>query len=107
MIVTSNTQVIVHRSLIISLAARHRLPAIYSIRTFVVDGGLISYSPDRVDQFRRAGTYVHRILKGEKPAHLPVQSPTKYELMINLRTARSLDLMVPAMLMAQADEIVD
>jgi len=106
-IVTSNTQSIVHRDLIISLAAKYRLPAIYSIRAFVLDGGLISYSPDRVDQFRQAATYVHKILKGEKPANLPVQSPIKYELVINLRTAQSLDLKVPAMLMAQADEVLE
>jgi len=106
-IVTAITQAIVHRDLIISLAAKYRLPAIYPLRLFVVDGGLISYSPDRVDQFHRAGAYVHRILKGEKPASLPVQSPLKYELAINRRTARTLGIDVPAALMVQADEVVE
>ena len=106
-IVTSNTQAIVHRDLIISLAAKHRLPAVYSLRLFVIDGGLIAYSPDRVDQFRQAATYVNRILRGEKPANLPVQSPIKYELVINLRTARSLGIDVPATLMVRADEVVE
>src|SRR5262249_53286595 len=81
-----------HRDLIITLAARHRLPTVYSYRSFVIDGGLISYGPDMVDQYRRAASYVDRILKGEKPADLPVQAPTKFELVINLKTAKALGL---------------
>jgi hypothetical protein len=90
----------VHRDLIITLAARYRLPAIYPFRTFVRSGGLISYGPDIVDQFRRAAGYVDRILKGEKPADLPVQQPTKLELAINLKAAKGLDLEVPPTLLA-------
>ena len=85
----------VHRDLIIGLAARHRLPAVYAYRHFVTGGGLISYGPDTVDQYRRAAAYVDRILKGEKPADLPVQAPTRYELAINLKTAKALGLTVP------------
>jgi ABC-type uncharacterized transport system substrate-binding protein len=96
-----------HRNLIITLAARHKLPAVYFERFFVVDGGLISYGADFVDQYRRAGGYVHRILNGEKPADLPVQAPTKYELVINLETAKALDLTVPPSLLARADAIVE
>ena len=107
MIVTSNTASLVHCDLIVSLAAKHRLPAIYSNRLFVVEGGLASYGPDRVDQFRQAGTIVDRILKGATPASLPVQSPTKYDLIVNLTTARSLGLSVPATVLAQAEEVVD
>jgi putative ABC transport system substrate-binding protein len=90
LIVTSTTQATVHRTLIIALAARHKLPTVYSDRVFVTDGRLISYGPDRVDSYRRAAGYVDRILKGEKPADLPVQNPTKYELVVNLKTARAL-----------------
>jgi putative tryptophan/tyrosine transport system substrate-binding protein len=97
----------VHRDLIITLAARHKLPAVYFNRVFVTDGGLISYGPDRDDQFRRAAGYVDRILKGEKPADLPVQAPTKYELVINLKTAKALGLDVPHSLLARANEVIE
>jgi ABC-type uncharacterized transport system substrate-binding protein len=97
----------VHRELIIELASRHRLPAVYPFRYFVEDGGLICYGPDAIDQLRRAASYVDRILKGEKPADLPVQAPTKYELVINLKTAKALGLAVPPMLLARADEVIE
>jgi len=96
-----------HRELIITLATRHRLPAVYSDYIFVTDGGLMSYGPDRLDQFRRAAAYVDRVLKGEKPADLPVQAPTKYELVINLKTAKALKLTVPPTLLARADEVIE
>jgi putative ABC transport system substrate-binding protein len=96
-----------HRELIITLATRHRLPAVYSDYIFVTEGGLMSYGPDRLDQFRRAAGYVDRILKGEKPTDLPVQAPTKYELVINLKTAKALSLQVPPTLIARADEVIE
>jgi len=96
-----------HRDLIITLAAQHRLPAVYASRYFVIDGGLISYGPDIVDQYRAAAGYVDRVLKGEKPADLPVQAPTTYELVINVKTAKTLGLEVPPQLIARADEVVE
>ncbi len=107
LIVTRTTEAIMHRGSIIVLAARHRLPAVYPLRVFVADGGLISYGPDIVDQYRRAAGYVGRILKGEKPADLPVQAPTKYETVINLKTAKALGIDVPASLLARADEVIE
>jgi putative ABC transport system substrate-binding protein len=107
LIVTGSASATVHRDLIITLAARHKIPAIYSDRFIVTRGGLISYGPDRIDQFRRAAGYVDRILKGEKPADLPVQAPTKYELVVNLRTAKALGLNVPQTLLASADEVIE
>ena len=98
---------IAHRDQISALAARHRLPAVYSFRYFVTGGGLMSYGPDDVDSYRRAAGYIDRILKGEKPADLPVQAPTKYDLVINLKTAKTLGLEVPATLLARAPDQVD
>jgi putative ABC transport system substrate-binding protein len=107
LIVTASPSTQLHRELIITLAARHRLPAVYFAPSFVRDGGLISYGPDLVDQFRQAAGYVDRILKGEKPADLPVQEPTKYELAINLKTAKALAIELPATVLARADEVIE
>jgi putative ABC transport system substrate-binding protein len=107
LIVTANALATRHRDLIIALAARHKLPAVYSARYFAAAGGLISYGPDFVEQYRQAAGYVDRILKGEKPAEMPVQAPTKYEIVINLKTAKSLGLTVPPSLLARADEMIE
>jgi putative ABC transport system substrate-binding protein len=107
MIVTASAQSFTHDNFLVGLAARHRLPAAYPARSFVEQGGLIAYGPDLVDQSRRAADYVDRILRGEKPAELPVQAPTKYELTINLKTAKALGLTVPENLLASADEAVE
>jgi putative tryptophan/tyrosine transport system substrate-binding protein len=107
LIVTASPGSALHRDLIITLAARHKLPAVYPYRYVVAAGGLLSYGPDFADQFRRAASYIDRILKGEKPADLPVQAPTKYELVINLKTARALGLEIPPTLLARADEVIE
>ena len=107
LIVTGSPLAAVHRDLILTLAARHRLPAVYPFRYFADSGGLISYGPNATDPYRRAAAYVDRILKGEKPADLPVQAPTKYELVINLKTARTLGLEIPPTVLARADEVIE
>jgi putative ABC transport system substrate-binding protein len=107
LVVPAGGLAIVHRDLIIALAARHKLPAVYPFNYYVTSGGLMSYGPDQVDQFRRAASYIDRILKGEKAADLPVQAPTKYDLAINLKTAKALGLTVPLELLARADQVIE
>ena len=107
LVVTASAPTAVHRETITALAARHRLPAVYPFRYHITVGGLISYGPDPIDQYRRAAGYVDRILKGEKPTDLPVQAPTKYELVINLKTAKALGIDVPATVLARADEVIE
>ena len=98
---------VIHRTLIIELAARHRLPAVYNSRYWIAEGGLVSYGPDVLDQYRRTAGYVDRILRGTKPADLPVQAPTKYELVINVKTAKALGLDLPSSLLGRADEVIE
>jgi len=107
LIVLANPGTIRNRDLIIVLAARYRLPAIYMFRYFATSGGLIAYGVDQLDQWRGAAEYVDRILKGEKPRDLPVQAPSKYQLVLNLKTARAIDLKMPASLLARADEVIE
>jgi putative ABC transport system substrate-binding protein len=107
LIVTFSALSVVHRDLIIALAARHKLPAVYFLHFFVEAGGLIMYGPNTLNQFRSAARYVDRILKGEKPADLPVEAPTKYELVVNLKTAKALGRVVPQSILARADEVIE
>ena len=107
LVVTSSPGTFVHRDLIIALAARHKLPAVYPARDFATSGALVSYAADFIDQYRHAAKYVDSILRGEKPGDLPVQAPTRYELIINLKTAKALGLDVPHSLLARADEVIE
>jgi putative tryptophan/tyrosine transport system substrate-binding protein len=107
LVLPTDVTTVVHRELIITLAARHRLAAVYSFRADVASGGLMCYGPDTADLFQRAASYVDRILKGEKPSDLPVQAPTKFELVINLKTAKALGLDLPPSLLARADEVIE
>jgi len=107
LIVSASGLATLHRNLIVAVAARYKLPTVYTERFFVSAGGLISYGANFVDQYRRAASYVDRILKGEKPAELPVQAPTKYDLVINLKTAKTLGLTIPPAMLARADEIIE
>ncbi|MGB6342657.1 MAG: ABC transporter substrate binding protein, partial [Xanthobacteraceae bacterium] len=107
MVVTESGPTIVHRDQIVALAARYRLPAVYPIRLMATTGGLISYGQNSIEPYRRAASYVDRILKGEKPADLPVQAPTKYQLAVNLKTAKALGLTFPASLLARADDVIE
>jgi len=107
LIITGSAPSAVHRNLIIKLAAQHRIPAVYPYRFYATDGGLVSYGPNTIDPYRQAASYVDRILKGTKPADLPVQAPTKYELVINSKTAKSLDLALPQAMVARADEVIE
>jgi putative ABC transport system substrate-binding protein len=107
LIITTGATAVRNRHLIITLAARHHLPAVYPYRFYATDGGLISYGPDRVDPYRRAAVYVDRILKGEKPGDLPVQAPTKYEMAVNLKTAKTIGLTIPQSVLARADEVIE
>jgi putative ABC transport system substrate-binding protein len=107
MVVIGSPRAAMHRELIIALAAKYHLPAVYNARFYPAAGGLISYGPDFIDQHRRAAGYVDRILKGEKPSDLPVQAPTKYDLVINMKTARSLGLEIPSSVLARADEVIE
>jgi putative ABC transport system substrate-binding protein len=107
LLVTTNASAQINRGLIINLSANHHLPAVYPYRLFVTSGGLMSYGPSVVDQYKRAALYIDRILKGEKPADLPVQQPRKFELVINMQTAKALELTVPPVILAQADEVIE
>jgi ABC-type uncharacterized transport system substrate-binding protein len=107
LIVLPSAPTVIHRELIIALAARHRIPAVYPFRFFISAGGLICYGPDEIEQSRQAAGYVDRILRGEKPADLPVQAPTKYETVLNLKTAKALGLDVPATVLVRADEVIE